>query len=98
MVDIAPNHFGWPGPSNSTDYSLFKPFNDARYFHSYCPIDDYNNQTTVEECWLGDDKVELVDVNTEDPAVVETYGRWIKDLISNYSSRLKPISDYTPIA
>ncbi|KAF2654406.1 glycoside hydrolase family 13 protein [Lophiostoma macrostomum CBS 122681] len=85
MVDIAPNHFGWPGPSNSTDYSLFNPFNDAKYFHSYCPVDDYDNQTNVEECWLGDEKVELVDVNTEDPAVVEIYNTWIEDLISNYS-------------
>ena len=87
MVDVAPNHFGWPGPSNTTDYSQFNPFNDEKYFHSYCPINNYDNQTEVEDCWLGDDGVELVDVNTENPDVVSMYGTWIKGLISNYSSK-----------
>ena len=44
-------HFAWPGPANTTDYSIFYPFNSSEYFHSYCTISDSDyvgNQTAVE--------------------------------------------------
>jgi alpha-amylase len=41
----------------------FKPFNSAASFHSKCFVSNYDNQTEVEQCWLGDDKLVLVDIN-----------------------------------
>ncbi|MGI4814179.1 MAG: alpha-amylase family glycosyl hydrolase [Janthinobacterium lividum] len=52
MVDVAPNHFAWPGAYNTVDYSTYTPFNNKKYFHQYCPMTDYDyesNQTAVEE-------------------------------------------------
>ena len=45
---------------------------------------DWVNSTALTECWLGDTKVYLPDVNTEDPTVIKTYGSWIKWLINEY--------------
>lgn len=91
MVDIVTNHNGWPGPSSTVDYTRFNPFNDAKYYHSPCPISNYSDQAMVEDCWLGDDKVELPDLRTEDQAVVDEYGAWIGELVANYSSELPPL-------
>lgn len=82
MVDIVVNHFG---PANSSaSYASFRPFNQPRYFHPECLITDYNNQTDVEQCWLGDDKLALADVDTENPWVVKTFIHWIKTLVKDY--------------
>lgn len=86
MVDIVVNHNGWDGAENTIVYSDFNPFNDQKYYHSYCAVSDYSNQTNVEDCWLGDSNVELVDLKTEDPTVASMYQTWISQLISNYSS------------
>lgn len=84
MVDVAPNHFGYAGSTN-IDYSKFaSPFNTADAFHSLCWITDYNNQSLVENCWLGDSTVALVDVNTTKDWVVEKMKSWIKSLVSTY--------------
>ncbi|KAF2672970.1 alpha-amylase [Microthyrium microscopicum] len=85
MVDIVVNHFAWPGPANEVVYSKFATFDSASFFHPYCIVSDYDNQTMVEQCWLGDKNVELVDVNTEDSRVVSTFQGWISSLVSNYS-------------
>lgn len=61
---------------------LTRPFIQAQY-HTYCPI-DWSNSTSEEFCWLGDTKVPLPDVNTQDPTVVSTYSSWIKDLVQTY--------------
>lgn len=51
----------------STDGSAFKPgaehgaFDATSDYHPYC-VPDYSVQTTVEQCWLGDDNVILPDV------------------------------------
>lgn len=82
MVDVVVNHFG---PVNSsTGYSSFNPFNKQSYFHPYCLITDYNNQTDVEQCWLGDNSVALADVNTENPLVPGTLYTWIQSLVREY--------------
>ena len=86
MVDVVTNHNGWNGSSNTVDYSRFHPFNDKKYYHDYCPISNYSDQVMVEECWLGDPKVELPDLRTEDPYIVQEYQYWIRSLLSNYSS------------
>lgn len=83
MVDVVVNHFG-PANESSASYASFNPFNQPRYFHPMCLITNYDNQTDVEQCWLGDDKLALADVNTEDPWIVETFIHWIKTLVEDY--------------
>jgi len=85
MIDVVVNHFAWPGPPNTTDFSLFNPFNEARFFHPFCKVTNYDVQEMVENCWLGDSNVELVDVNTELPEVASTFSSWISQIVSNYS-------------
>lgn len=36
-------------------------------------------------CWLGDEKVPLPDLNTQDAGVQAKYGDWIEDLVKEYS-------------
>lgn len=82
MVDVVVNHFG---PANSSgSFASFNPFNHPSYFHPYCLISDYSNQTNVEQCWLGDAKVPLADVDTENPLVVGTFYTWIQSLVNEY--------------
>ncbi|EKG10746.1 hypothetical protein MPH_12129 [Macrophomina phaseolina MS6] len=85
MVDVVVNHNGWAGSAGSVDYSRFHPFNSQQYYHSYCEVSDYSNQDLVEDCWLGDSTVELVDLKTEDSAVQSGYETWIRQLVANYS-------------
>ncbi|QDS74424.1 hypothetical protein FKW77_006028 [Venturia effusa] len=85
MVDVIVNHFVTPGPASMTKFSDFHPFNDRSFFHPFCDITDYEDQDIVERCWLGDSKVRLADVNTEDPRVISIYNSWITSLVSNYS-------------
>ena len=52
MLDVVINHFGWAGAENTVNYAEFNPFNQQSFFHSYCPITDYDyssNQTAVED-------------------------------------------------
>ncbi|RDW82957.1 hypothetical protein BP5796_04448 [Coleophoma crateriformis] len=66
-------------------YSDFYPFNQAEYFHSYCPITDWNNVTEYQDCWLGYTGVATPDLKTEDSTVATMLGTWVKELVSNYS-------------
>lgn len=84
MLDVVVNHLVYP--SNPPDFSDFKPFNSQSNFHSECFISDYNNQTDVEQCWLGDSSLPLADTNTEDDDVVSSLYDWIKNLVSTYSA------------
>lgn len=84
MVDIVVNHFVSPEPFS---YSNFHPFNDSSFFHPFCEVTNYDDQDMVERCWLGDVKVRLADVNTEDSRVVNIYNTWITSLVSKYSSK-----------
>jgi len=36
-------------------------------------------------CWMGDEKVPLPDLNTQDAQVQATYGDWIENLVHEYS-------------
>lgn len=89
MVDIVVNHNGWNGAPSTVDYSSFKPFNSPDDYHSYCTI-DYNNSTSIQDCWLGDTQVPLPDLKTESPTVASGYQSWISQLVSNYSSTSTP--------
>ena len=83
MVDVVVNHL--VSKDYPPTFSAFNPFNAESDFHPRCLITDYNNQTQVEQCWLGDDKLPLADVNTEKDDIVETYKSWIKALVGNYT-------------
>lgn len=85
MVDVVVNHNGWNGNESTVVYSDFYPFNNSSYYHSFCDITNYNNQDNVEDCWLGDSNVELVDLKTQDSTVASMYYNWITELVSNYS-------------
>ena len=69
------------------DYSVFNPFSSSSYFHPYCLISNYDNQTNVEDCWLGDTTVSLPDLDTTSTAVRNIWYDWVADLVANYSSR-----------
>ncbi|GFF63758.1 acid alpha-amylase [Aspergillus lentulus] len=85
MVDVVANHMGYDGAGNSVDYSVFTPFGSSSYFHPYCLISDYSNQTNVEDCWLGDTTVSLPDLDTTKTAVRTIWYDWVKGLVANYS-------------
>jgi alpha-amylase len=52
-------------------------------YHTYCPI-QWGNTTSEQNCWLGDDKVPLPDVDTSNPAVIAQYGDWIQNFVQEY--------------
>ncbi|KAI0365853.1 glycoside hydrolase family 13 protein [Pilatotrama ljubarskyi] len=83
MVDVVVNHMA--GTSDPPNYSAFQPFSSQSNFHSECFVSNYDNQTEVEQCWLGDKNVPLVDLNTEDDNIVSTMNKWISTLVSDYS-------------
>lgn len=83
MVDVVVNHM--VGTADPPNYSAFQPFSSQSDFHAECFVQNYDNQTEVEQCWLGDKNVPLVDLNTEDNNVVSTMNNWISTLVSNYS-------------
>lgn len=86
MVDVVLNHNGWPGEASTVDYSQFNPFNSAEYYHEPCEI-NYDDQGSVEDCWLSVAANALPDLKTEDPGVAEKYNTWIKELVEKYSSK-----------
>ncbi|QQK46373.1 Rutin-alpha-L-rhamnosidase [Penicillium digitatum] len=85
MVDVVANHMGYAGAGNTVDYSVFTPFSSSSYFHPYCLISNYNNQSDVENCWLGDTTVSLPDLDTLQSSVQTLLNNWIGDLVSVYS-------------
>ena len=86
MLDIVVNHLAAPGAKfNFTDFP--EPFNNGSYFHKRCFVadsTDNGNQTTVEQCWLGDSKLPLPDLDTENPFVIEKLNNWITKLVQDY--------------
>ncbi|OJJ55916.1 hypothetical protein ASPSYDRAFT_92119 [Aspergillus sydowii CBS 593.65] len=85
MLDVVANHMAYAGPGGSTDFSIFTPFNSASYFHSYCPINNYDDQWQSENCYLGDNIVSLTDLNTQNSEVRSIWYDWVKDIVSEYS-------------
>ncbi|KAL5042452.1 hypothetical protein BDW71DRAFT_200581 [Aspergillus fruticulosus] len=85
MVDVVANHMGYGGAGNTVDYSVFSPFDSSSYFHSYCLISDYSNQSNVEDCWLGGTTVSLPDLDTTLSSVQTIWYDWVAELVSNYS-------------
>ena len=86
MVDVVINHMA--ATSNPPNYGGFSPFNTQTDFHTECFIQDSdytNNQTAVEQCWLGDTNLPLADLNTEDSSVVSTWNSWVTNIVKTYS-------------
>lgn len=84
MIDLTVNSMAYPGSHTSVDYSTFaSPFNKASSYHPYCAI-DYTNATSILMCWLGDDNVALLDVDTTDNNIRSTYNNWISGVVSQY--------------
>ncbi|CAL1703970.1 unnamed protein product [Somion occarium] len=82
MVDVVVNNvMGLTTDLNDLSSYMFK---QKSQYHPYCPI-QWGNRTSEQDCWLGDLKVPLLDVNTEDPTVVSAYQDWIKNLVSEYN-------------
>jgi alpha-amylase len=87
MFDVVVNHMALPDPNvNFTNFS--PPFSDASSFHNHCFVDespDSKNQTSVEQCWLGDATLPLPDLNTENPTVVSKLLDWVHKLVQDYA-------------
>ncbi|OCF74806.1 alpha-amylase [Kwoniella mangroviensis CBS 8886] len=87
MVDVVVNNIPSLNAYDAVNSTALKLdgslWTDPSEFHPQCWI-DYSNQTSVENCWLGDDKVALMDVNTENPTVVSTLNSWIGNLTTTY--------------
>lgn len=84
MVDVVPNHMAIASSITDVDYSLFRPFDNASYFHHpYCNVNEEG--ASQIECWLGDDVVPLVDLKTEDESVQSFFNDWISEFVQTYS-------------
>ncbi|KAJ3768703.1 glycoside hydrolase family 13 protein [Lentinula raphanica] len=82
MVDIVVNHFANWGDSN-INWSGLTPLNSESYFHPKCWI-DWSNQTSREQCWMGDGYVPLMDVDTENDNVVNILNNFARNLTTTY--------------
>ena len=85
MIDVVVNDMAYAGKGDAVDYSTFVPFNKEEYFHPFCFITDYSNQTNAQDCWLGDNTVALADLDTESDFVQQTWETWISEMVANYS-------------
>ena len=88
LVDVVVNNMAqafnntYPPP---LDYALIEPFNKEEYYHPYCNVTEWTNQTNYQDCWLYPLGVALADLDTESDTVVDTFGTWIQELVANYS-------------
>lgn len=87
MVDVATNHMAAAQAHDQIDYSVLRPFNDSSYYHfPFCRINWGNSEYhNMNECWLGSENMNLVDLRTEDKAVQDVLGAWVADLVREYS-------------
>ncbi|KIP10336.1 glycoside hydrolase family 13 protein [Phlebiopsis gigantea 11061_1 CR5-6] len=81
MVDVVVNNV--MSTSLTPDLSTYM-FKEQSQYHTYCPV-DYSNITSEQNCWLGDTKVPLPDLNTQDPTVISGYSTWIQSLVKTYN-------------
>lgn len=81
MVDVVVNNV--MATSLTPDYTQYM-FKDKSQYHNYCPVVWGDRQSEIN-CWLGDQKVPLPDLNTQDPTVQSGYASWIQNLVQEYS-------------
>ena len=80
MLDVVANHMG----NAHSDFRRFRPFNQSSDYHSYCLIQNYNNQREVEYCRIGDKHSSLPDLDTENPRVIRELGKWVRWVVREY--------------
>ncbi|KAK3377338.1 glycoside hydrolase family 13 protein [Lasiosphaeria ovina] len=88
MVDVVVNNMAQKFDNKlppKVDFSQFDPFNDQKFFHPYCNVTMWENATDYQDCWLYPYGVALADLDTDSSAVVQEMGKWVKELVSNYS-------------
>lgn len=86
MLDVVANHLGAYWRDFDPTNAGYGPFSEASDFHPLCFIQDYSNQTEVEQCWIGKQREEfaLADLNTEKPKVVQELYKWVNWLVNEY--------------
>ena len=86
MFDVVVNHMA-ARSSNFTFVGFSQPFNNSSSFNKRCFVaesPDPSNQTAVRQCWLGDSKMPLPDLNTEDSTVIGKLLDWVHKLVQDY--------------
>lgn len=90
MVDVVINDMAQAvdsslDSSSNINWSRLIPFNDKKYYHPFCRIEDWNNPDESKNCWFSTEVVALPDLKTEDESVVSMIEVWVKGLVGNYS-------------
>ncbi|KAJ1705440.1 amylase [Aspergillus flavus] len=78
-------------PEGNINFTRLNPFDDPKYFHSYCEITDYDDYPLARKCWTGDDIVPLPDLKMEDKVVQTMLEKWIKETMG----KTRFLSKYT---
>lgn len=76
MLDVVANHVG----PVSFNFTQIFPFSNTSNYHSYCIINNWNNQTEVEYCRLAG----LPDLAQEDPTTRKTLLNWVSNIVKTY--------------
>ncbi|KAK3330258.1 glycoside hydrolase superfamily [Apodospora peruviana] len=83
MVDVVTNHLAFIGCKACVNYGGLSPFSSASYYHPPCSI-NYDDQTSIEQCWQGSDTVSLPDLRTQNDDIRRIWNNWISNLVSTY--------------
>ena len=83
MVDVVINHMAATAVPPNLSFNSLTPFDNSSSYHPFCFISDYNNQTDVEQCWLGDTNLDLPDIDTEDQNIVDYMYSWVQNLVKD---------------
>ena len=77
MVDVVANHVADIGDN----FGYIDPFNKEEHYHTWCKIDDWEDQWQVENCRLSN----LPDLKQENNWVTEQLDYWIYYLVEKYN-------------
>ena len=77
MLDVVANHSTYYADA---DFGNINPLNKAEYYHPKCDI-DWNNQYTVENCWLAG----LTDLNQDNSYVREYLKSWVQRVVQEFN-------------
>lgn len=87
MLDVVINHLAVNDakPDTISYPNLPPPFDTESSFHPRCPI-DYNDQKSIEDCWLADTVPPLLaDINSEDKVVFNSLVDSVSHLVRTYA-------------
>lgn len=80
MLDVVGNHMGNQNNGDWYNFAKFTPFNQREYYHDYCLITDFSNQSMVEYCRLAN----LPDLDQNNDFVHSTLKTWIHNTVQTY--------------